>query len=502
MKNHFKAFEKLLDKNFLTEHSLNLYKIERKQTFPAYISAAKYTYELLKKEGFESEYLEFPADGKTVFQDKCMPIGWDVTTAKLSLITNVPKIADPVIADFSKEPLSVVKHSVSTPPEGLDVNIVTEAQMLAGEDVKGALVLLNQATQPRKNILRTVLDLGAIGWVSDFLEEPHRTPDSVSWLNAGTEHASWHVQADDRDFIAFNITPRTGLELRNACEHGSVKAHIVSDGRRYETVFPAVTALLPGESKKEIWIVSHLYEPLVDDNSAGVIGSIAIIKAIREMVKRGDFSLKYSIRVVFAGEMYGIAAVCEHFGGDLSQITIGGINTDGTISSLDKSQKKSYSPCSAPNLHGFAGNILMEKATSQLIETYPDATVVEINNCYGDDCFISDPTIGCPCVWFRYSRSATSLHHNSWQDETVFDVDAMVVHLAYYGIWLRAMAALTESEVREILPFALERAKMHLSEAAKVKVRKGTDEKAYMDLSLNVKRQKSEIFHSGEMPVI
>lgn len=319
------------DKDWLTKHSLNLYQIERKQTFAAYIDAAKYTYNLLKEERFETEFLVFPADGKTVYQDKCMPIGWDASEVKLSLITKVSGISYPVIADFSKEPLSVVKHSVSTPIEGIDVKIVTEAQMFAGEDLRGALVLLNQATRPMGKILRTILDLGAVGWVADFLENPHRTPDDVNWANAATEYNSWHIQVDERDFIAFNITPRVGMELRNACEHGEVKAHIVSDGKRYESIFPAVTALLPGEDKKEIWIFSHLYEPLVDDNSTGVVGSIAILKAIREMVQRGEFNLKYSIRVVFADEMYGFAAVCEHFGGDITQRTIGGINTDGII---------------------------------------------------------------------------------------------------------------------------------------------------------------------------
>ena len=76
--------------------------------------------------------------------------------------------------------------------------------------------------------------------------------DAVYWCNAGTEYGNWHVVADDRDFISFQISPRTGFALRQACEKGSVIVHAVSDGHRYETTLPAVTALLPGQDSREV----------------------------------------------------------------------------------------------------------------------------------------------------------------------------------------------------------------------------------------------------------
>ena len=419
-----------------------------------------------------------------------MPIGWDISKATLCLTSAVPGISDPIIADFTKEPLSVVKHSVSTPPEGLVVNIVTEAQMLAGEDVRGALVLLNQAVRPRGETIRAILDLGAIGWVSDNLEDPHETPDAVSWINAGTERNSWHVQDGDRDFISFQITPRIGLELRNACEHGPVTAKIISDGRRYETTFPAVTGLLKGRDPRELWIVSHMYEPLIDDNANGVIGSIAIVNAIKKLVDDRKLDLKYSIRLVFAGEMYGVAAVAEHFGGDLSKITIGSINTDGITSSFDKSKNKSYAAKEAPDLPGFAGNIILDMICEQFLEIHPDFTFDKTDNYYGDDCFISDSTIGCPSVWIEYVLRG-GYHHNSWLDENVFDVDATVNHLALSATWIRAMSSMTENEVRELLPFAIKNANEALKSASKQRVRIGCDEIARMEFIYN--REKSKI---------
>ena len=108
-----------LNTDFLNEHVLNLYRISRKQTTPAYHREAQYACDLLKQEGFDAETVHFPADGKTAYQDKCMPLGWDVSKMKLTLLTKVAGIDDPVISDYDREPLMAVKGSVATPPGGI-----------------------------------------------------------------------------------------------------------------------------------------------------------------------------------------------------------------------------------------------------------------------------------------------------------------------------------------------------------------------------------------------
>ncbi|MBQ2743294.1 MAG: AAC(3) family N-acetyltransferase, partial [Oscillospiraceae bacterium] len=424
-------------------------------------------------EGFDSELINFPADGVTTYQDKRTPIGWDATKMSLTLLTDVPGIDDPVIADFEREPLMAVKHSVSTPPEGIIAPIITEAQMKAGEDVKGAFVLLNQDTRGRGNIVKTILDLGALGWVSDHLEEPHKTPDSVSWLNAGTETNAWHVQDGDRDFISYLITPRTAQKLRNACENGRVLVRAISDGKRYETVLPVITALLPGESEKEIWIMAHMYEPLIDDDANGVIGSIGILKALRTLSEEGKLKLKYSIRVIFASEMYGYAAYADLRGGNLSNICIGGINTDGITSAIDKSMHRELRSMEAVDAPGFAGNIFLHTANEAFEKAYPDITVIRMDHGFGDDRFLSDSTTGLPTVWIEYSDKG--FHHNSILQEDMFDVEATAYHLAFSGEWVRAMAAASEDEIGALLPDAAKRANALLEKVSTDAVRSDTD---------------------------
>lgn len=478
MRDFVKQFEEMFDKAWFQEHTLALYAHERKQTFPGWQKGTDYIYALLKAEGFDAERINFPGDGKTLYQDKCMPIGWDVSTMRLTVKTPVPGLLDPVIADYEREPLHAVKHSVATPPEGLEVSIITESQMKMGADVKGALVLLDHRTQPRMAPVRMLLDLGAIGWVSDYSEDPHKSPDTVYWGNSETEYGVWHVCAGDREFISFQISERSGAALRQACNNGTVKAHVLSDARRYETEFPAVSALLPGEDPREIWVIAHNCEPLIDDDANGVIASIALLKALRELAASGQIQLKYSVRVVFAAELYGLSALCEYYGGDLSKRTIGGINMDGFTSSTDKSARKELKSREGTDLPGFAGNLLLRCADAHFQKHHPEYRIVEADHALGDDTFFGDSTIGMPVVWLMHNPYG--YHHNSAQDPSIMDEESAAENFAYAAEWVRLMTSTTEEEILELLPGFAERAERTLEEAAHLPVRPGTDMQARM----------------------
>lgn len=484
-------FDRYLDHDWLDRHVRGLYRIERRQTTSAWNAAAQYTFDLLKAEGFDAEKIDFPADGKTAYQDKCTPIGWDCSHMTLTLCKKIPGIADPVLADFNREPLEVVKHSVATPAGGLDARVVTESQMKAGADVTGAFVLLDPTTRPYTVSISTILDLGAVGWISDYLENPCVDPDCVNWVNAGTECHTWHVLADDRPFISFQISQKKGLYLRQACSNGEVKVHAESDGHRYETVLPAVTALLPGEDKREVWLLGHLYEPLIDDNSNGVIGSIALLKALRAMRDEGLLKLKYSVRVVFASEMYGFAAFSEKYMNDrglpdLKSMTLGGIVMDGIIGSVDKADLRELTLRSSTDFRdyndrigGFAGNVMLEESANAFITVSPETKFIRTGQMMCDDMFLSDASVGLNTVWIAHGPKG--LHHNSLLDEAHLDVPTMARHLAFCGDWVRRMVASDEAEIREALPRIVERANRNLASTASGKIRPGSDPAARMN---------------------
>lgn len=487
------SYNRLFDRDWLGSHIRKMYRMERKQTFPEWQRSAQYAFDLLKSEGFQAEKIDFPADGRTVYQDKCTPIGWNCSHMTCRLLTRVAGITDPVISDFSREPLEAVKGSVSTPVNGIDTFIVTESQMKAGTDVTGAFVLLDSATRPRGEAMRMLLDLGAIGWISDYVENPLRDPDGVAWINAGCEYNSWHVQAGDRPFISYQISPRNGFYLRSAVNKGTVMVHAESDACRYESFLPVVTGILPGQDKREIWLNAHLYEPLIDDNSNGVIGCIALMKAIRKLADEGKITLKYSIRCVFASEMYGFSAYADRFV-DLHDSTLGAMVMDGLMNSTDKSWKSEYTLYDAADFRfpedrsgGFAGNIIMDELADDISAEFPDMIVHHNDHIMGDDNFLSDASIGLPSVWIRHGSQG--FHHNSMQDESHIDIDAYVRNLSFCFYWLLRMTASSEREIRELLPRAFNRAVQRLENSSKDPVRQDTD---YSDRIRFLREQEAE----------
>ncbi|MBQ5777859.1 MAG: AAC(3) family N-acetyltransferase, partial [Oscillospiraceae bacterium] len=287
----------------------------------------------------------------------------------------------------------------------------------------------------------------------------------------------------DREFISFQINEKDGRVLRHAAANGGVKAHVFSDARRYESKLPAVTALLPGKDKREIWVVAHTCEPLFNDDSNGVVASIGILKALRELSEKGEIDLKYSVRVVFASELYGMSAVCEHFGGDLSKRAIGAINMDGFTSTKDKTFRRLFTSREASDIPGSAANIILDNADANFKKNYPDIEILKRDHGMGDDTFFGDSSIGMPTVWI--SHAPVGYHHNSSQDESMVDLSMSGANFAYAAEWVRAMASLTEDEVKAMLPRAVEKANGILKAEAERDIRPGSDAKKRMEFLRN-----------------
>ncbi len=122
MKQLVQTFLDMADAAYLKEHTQALYRLELPQTSPANAAAADYVFDLLKSEGFEAEKLVFPGDGRTVHQDKIMPLCWDASVGRLTVLTAWE--GDPVIADYQREPFSLIRYSASAPKGGLEAKVV------------------------------------------------------------------------------------------------------------------------------------------------------------------------------------------------------------------------------------------------------------------------------------------------------------------------------------------------------------------------------------------
>ena len=423
MKKLFQQIRSRLDGRSMAARAEELCRIEQGQTFRHYHQSINWICNAMKAAGLPNvEKINFPADGITTYEDKRMPIAWDATIGKLTLCNAEQTVA----ADYTIHPFHLIKGSVATKTGGETVRIITEQQYLAGEDPRGALVMLEPNTAPRARVLPPILDQGGRGIISDFLQGRYEHPDALQWVTACTEGSNWHVQCDDRDFIGFSVTPRMGAKIRELAGNGNLKAKIECDGRRYAGKLPAATALIPGQRAEEVWLLAHTFEPLLDDDSNGVIAGIEIARQIMSMG-----TPEYSLRLIFAMELYGYAAFHANFKGKV----IGAANLD----SLPPNSHNIVSlipPISSVPFHGV-------KILRAMAETFHDILPLEWKKpeCF-DDMSLSDSTTGVPTVWFLKSSKpdVVNLWHNSAQTDPGFlEPEVFADYTALAAVWFHSV---------------------------------------------------------------
>ena len=437
MNNFYEKLKPLINPERLYANTERLLKKELPQTFSAYHAAAREAVAIMKEMGFDkTELLKFPADGKTVYQDKCMPMAWDASIGKLTIRKSPFKFPNPVVADYQVHPFHLVKGSVSTPPGGTELRIITEMQMFGGADPKGCLIICETTTPPRPAILKKALDLGALGIITDFSKGGTEYPDSIQWVNACSEGPQWQVQADDRDFIAFSISRKTGDMLRAAANAGVLTALVESDGRRYEGTLPAAVGTIKGKSQKEIWLFAHLHEPLSDDNSLGVAMVIEIAQALKALAKDGK--PEFGIRTVFATEMYGFAAYAEENKRLLEERAIFALNLDGLPCHLG--DRIVFHANGNPSFADYFAQIsvpMFNKEIGLLAEFYEKGS-------YFDDMLLGDKNIGLPTLWLIKSN-AFVVWHNSVQTMDYIDKKLLFKLAVGLGAFLASASSLNNS---------------------------------------------------------
>lgn len=491
MKNLYNEFIREIDGDFLMEHTEKLWQCEFGQTFQDYHKAARYTCELMKKAGIpDSQIIMYPADGKTCYNDVRMPIAWDATIGKLTLLNSkdtyvsgvygVKNDSGKVVADFTGHPFHLIKGSVSTPPGGLEVRIITEQQFLAGEDAQNALVMLEPFTHHGGVSLRPILDRGGLGYITDRIGGRYDYPDSISWINAGTEGKGWHVFADERPFITFSVSPRTGDYIRNSAKSGGLIALVESDGKRYSGELPLITGLIPGKKKEEVWIYAHMYEPLSDDDANGIVAGI---ECARRIMAKG--TPEYSIRLVFAMELYGYMAYVAGRGNFLRDQVIGGCNFDAL--GCVKGAELMCFPAS--DASPFFGNSIMQELIEKLEGSTNAMKCILKPSANFDDMSICDPTIGVASVW--PIGEFGDCHHSSVQTMDFIDKETFIRGTAFNTALVYAFANPAEANLAEAGKIAIANLKR---DAAKVKEKSFGNPAKYFARLAEVERHILEDF--------
>ncbi|QOR66975.1 DUF4910 domain-containing protein [Cytobacillus suaedae] len=419
----------------------------RIQASPGYREAANQVIQLLKRDGVEAELISYPARfndrniSHKTFQE------WQCRSAELWVESPQRKR----IARFNEEEISLIQRSISTPPEGIQAELIIidnadKEESYQGLDVEGKIALV----RGNPAIIHTlaVERYKALGLIFDNLNEypPFRT--RMDFPDARQYTSYWyHSEATTKSF-GFVVSPRISHELRELAEKGTVTLFAKVDAKLYDGHFENIEYVIPGQMEKEVLIVSHLCHPYPggQDNASGPGTLMEVMRTLTTLIKNGALPKpEFGIRFLMMPEMNGTAAYFSQHP-DRIKKTVAALNLDMVGADQSKGGGPlcvEQPPMALPTfVDRFMFKLVKEQSnnTSTFTGTSQYSTIHSVKTRFSggsDHYIISDPTIGIPCPMLiqwpdKHYHTTTDTTGNL--DESMLRLVGVVASVYCYGL--------------------------------------------------------------------
>lgn len=397
-------------KSYIAQISL----FHRVQASTMFHEAAVYIRDTLHSVGLENAEIEqFPSDGATTYWTYTSPIGWEVKSAELHMLTPEEKL----IARYDDTPTCLHIYSKSTPTDGItaeliDVDEGTKPEHYKDKNIQGKFVL---ATGEARNVHeQAVYKYGAAGVITDTItREMKNVRESIDIPDAHGYQSIWPTKEELHKLaFGFSLSKRKGTHLRALLKNDRpVILKAVVDAKLFPGYLDVVTATIRGKSKpdEEIFFVSHLChpKPSANDNASGSGLLLEIARTIKHLIKAGKIKKPIrTIRFLWVPEAYGTTAYLRHHE-ELASKLIAGINLDmvGQNQMLCKSTLNlDKTPDSNPSYLNDYVFSLIENAVEEFDPktTFGSASTFRYSmNAFSggsDHSEFNDSTFGVPCV--------------------------------------------------------------------------------------------------------
>ncbi|UCC65242.1 MAG: DUF4910 domain-containing protein [Anaerolineae bacterium] len=387
-------------------------RYHRIQASPGYREAAEYIWHELQKGGLEAYIETFPADLQTTFWTSASFQEWEASRATLHLIEPADQARK--LADYRELKISLVQRSVSFDGEAEVVLLqdgLKEAEY-EGLDLAGKIVLTRGEVDRVRQL--AVEKYGAVGIIFDGMRSVRPVREAMD-LPDTRQYTSfwWTGQPGEKKCFGFVLSPRQGEWLRGLIRQRTrdgqspVKVRARVDGRLYSGTMEVVTALIPGETDKEVVVVAHLChpQPSANDNASGVAAALESARALARLIAGGDLSHpRRGIRFLWLPEMTGSYAYLSRHEGDIPRM-VAGVNLD--MVGQDQHQTgASFLIESPPDATSSFASHLMARLREELFDDapthaglsgYPLFRHATTSFSGGSDHYVfSDPTVGVP----------------------------------------------------------------------------------------------------------
>lgn len=386
-------------------------RYHRIQASPDYRRAAEMVCETLLAWGLEAQVLSYPADESTRFWGMRMFQEWSGVAGTLHLIT--PAEQARLLADYRDVRLSLIPRS--TPFEGEAELIVPrnkgeEPEDYQGLDVAGKVVVTNGQVARVHEL--AVEERGAVGIIFDGMRTLEPVCPDWALADAIQYTSFWWWNTAKKGF-GFALMPRRGHWLRRliteaqADEPVRVRARVVS--RLYDGAIENVTATIPGETKDEILLASHLCHPTpcANDNASGAAVTMEVARALHTLIEANDLPRpRRTLRFLWMPEMTGTYAYLANRAKETSPARmVAGLNLDmvgedqaqcGSVMLIDSPPEANIS-FAVDLLERIREGLFNESKSVSERGRYALFRYATVPFTGGSDHFIfSDPTVGVP----------------------------------------------------------------------------------------------------------
>jgi len=302
-----RAAASLVSEKSLLDLTQTVWNSDRSFTFPAFQATAKLVSARLAEWGVKAEITDLPADGKTIFGDWKMPLGWDCSGATLEIVEPADQRGR-VLADRKNCPAHVIMWSGPTPAEGITAEVIKVVDAMDLRDkraqISGKIVYTPDHALSLK---RAAVDAGALALVSSYMRGAGRAPDACFWFNGWSDSpGGWAFHAGDTPLPGMSIGPRLGRELDALLARGPVKLKITVASKYMETTLPIVSGFVAGAEPAEILAIGHAMEQGANDNASGVAVILESLRVLQAATRSGALPpLRRGVRGLLVSECYG-----------------------------------------------------------------------------------------------------------------------------------------------------------------------------------------------------
>ncbi|MBI2195157.1 MAG: hypothetical protein HYU36_24520 [Planctomycetes bacterium] len=432
---------------------------ENNETFswPGYLRSADYAAATLREAGLENVHVHrFPADGQTLIGDWKMPMAWEGRSATLRLGTEV-------LADFTRNPLSLFLYSDATPPGGIALQAILPRDLDRGIRNTRQCLLVCGATQGQLPALDALARRRKLAGLA--LYDPTLPDGILRW------HNDFFTPNNPERQIGFSLAREIGrqLEERLLRSRSPTLLHATVDARLFNSHIPLVTAVVPGtHPSREVWYLSQLLEQGAKDSHGGAAVGIETFCALSKAVRHGQLPrLRFSLRILLSMEIFGFHAFAWKHPGIVRRCIAGvameGVGIPVTTPGSTLLVGRTFEP-----LPSFANPLLEEVSRRTMAHFRMPQTRLRFPTPFLCDNCLSDPQIGAPITMFIQSDGKKPLWHTSLDRPEKLEEHSLHFHATLAGAFLYAAASGHPKVTREIAGLsvrdAAERLKKHLTD--------------------------------------